>query len=137
MKKIILFGLLAGLIMLAAGMLLSTVFHILAPTLKEEYENVNLFRPWDDPLMLLMFVQPFVTGIILAWVWQKTKGLFVGTNVLKSGLCFGLIYWITTLPGMIISYGTFPLSMLMVASWIAGNLISAIFAGMLLSKTIK
>jgi hypothetical protein len=137
MKKVIIFGLLAGLIMLALSMILGSVFHIIAPDLKSEYENANLFRPWSDPLMLLMFVQPFLVGIILAWIWQKTKGLFTGTELWKSGLCFGFIYWVTTIPGMVISYSTFQISLLMVANWTASNLLAGLCAGILFSKTIK
>lgn len=137
MRKVIPIGLLAGVIMLAASMVLSPVFQIVAPSLKTEYENANLFRPWSDPLMLLMFVQPFLVGIILAWIWQKTKGLFAGTAKWKNGLCFGLIYWATTIPGMIISYSTFPLSLMMVASWTASNLFAGLCAGFIFSKTIK
>lgn len=137
MKKTILFGLLAGVIMLALSTLLGSVFHVMTPALKAEYENANLFRSWSDPLMLLMFVQPFLVGIILAWIWQKTKGLFVGTKLWKNGLCFGVIYWVTTLPGMVISYSSFPISLLMITNWTVSNLVAGLCAGFLFSQTMK
>ncbi len=73
MKKVITFGLLGRLIMLAVGLLMSQLFLMMAPALKTEYENPNLFRPWSDPVMLLYFVHPFLLGTCLAWVWRQTN----------------------------------------------------------------
>ena len=70
--KTISIGLLAGAVMLIAGMLLGQVLHFLLPDLKSEYENPNLFRPWSDPIMLLYFLVPYINGIIFAWLWSLT-----------------------------------------------------------------
>jgi hypothetical protein len=138
MKKTILFGLLAGVIMLAVGMLISQMFHAVSPSLKAEYENPNLFRPWSDPLMMLYFVHPFMMGVILAWVWSKIKTVLNAELGLLSGINFGLAFWCcTSIPGMFITYASFPVSFLMVFSWLFSNLVQMLCAGILFSKTLK
>lgn len=133
-KKIIRSGFFAGIIMLLAGLLTSQLFVLYDRSLKMEYENASLFRSWSDPLMMGYFVHPFVLGFILSWLWLKTRVLFSGEAQWKNGVNFGLTYWLITVPGMIISYCTFPISFLMVLSWSVGILIQALLAGLLFSK---
>jgi len=51
MKKVILFGLLAGLAMLIVSLALGPLFNLIFPSLAAEYNNMKLFRPWSDPIM--------------------------------------------------------------------------------------
>jgi membrane protease YdiL (CAAX protease family) len=135
-KKIILSGLLIGLINFIASMAVSKIFGVIFPSIAVEYQNTNLFRPWSDPLMLLFFVYPFLMGIIFAWFWNKTKNIF-GENM-KGGINFGITYWIiATIPGMFITYSSMPYSLLMIISWLAGGLVSALLAGIILVKLSK
>lgn len=138
MKKIILFGLLGGLIVLILGTLCSQLFHFIFPSLKSEFENTALFRPWTDPLMSLYFLHPFLLGIILAWVWNKVKPVIVVDDNLLKGVYFGLSAWVVlTLPGMLISYASFPISFLMIFSWTFNSLVELLCLGILFSKTLK
>jgi hypothetical protein len=137
MKKAILFGLLAGLAMLIVSVALGPLFNLIFPSLAAEYSNTNLFRPWSDPIMYLMFVEPFVLGIILGWIFYITKGLFKEKIVWKKGIYFGLCYWLVTIPGMVISYSSFPVSLLMVVTWSISILIQAIVAGLIYARFIK
>lgn len=135
-KKIILPGLVIGLVNFIASMLVSKIFGVIFPAINAEYQNVNLFRPWSDPLMLLFFVYPFLLGIILAWFWNKTKNVF-GENI-KGGVKFGFTYWIiAAIPGMFATYTSMPYSSIMVISWLAGGLVQAIIAGIILAKMVK
>jgi hypothetical protein len=137
MKKLILPGLVTGLAMLIAGMAVSQIFGFLIPSIKTEYENANLFRPWSDPLMSLYFIHPFAVGIILAWVWSMVKDFLTAKSRTAKGISFGLIYWSITLPGMLISYATFPVSFTLVLSWTLSGLAQVICAGLILPKMIK
>ncbi|MDH4298530.1 MAG: hypothetical protein OEV74_19820 [Cyclobacteriaceae bacterium] len=138
MKKVITFGLLGGLIMLAVGMLISQLFLMVAPSLKVEYENPNLFRPWSDPIMLLYSVHPFLSGTVLAWIWQKTKALFSSEASLTKGIRFGFTFWIAaTIPGMLISYSSFPVSFLMITTWSISVLLQLLCLGLLFARTLK
>lgn len=136
MKKIILPGLLVGLVNFIASMLVSKIFGVVFPALNAEYQNTNLFRPWTDPLMLLFFVYPFLLGIILAWFWEKTKTIF-GSD-LKGGLKFGLAYWVVaSVPGMFVTYTSMPYSLTMVISWLAAGLVEGLLAGIIFAKLNK
>ena len=137
MKRVILFGLLAGLAMLMVSVALGPLFNLIFPSLAAEYNNTNLFRPWSDPVMYLMLVEPFILGIILAWIFSITKGLFKDKNAWKRGIYFGLCYWVITIPGMVMSYSSFPISLLMVMTWSVSILIQAIVAGLIYARFIR
>ncbi|OGN92741.1 MAG: hypothetical protein A2Z75_08480 [Chloroflexi bacterium RBG_13_50_10] len=137
MKKIILFGLLAGLAMLVISVALSLLFNLIFPSVAAEYNNTNLFRPWSDPIMYLMLVEPFILGIILAWIFSITKDLFKTEKAWKKGIYFGLCYWVITIPGMVMSYSSFPISLIMVKTWSISILIQSIVAGLIYARFIK
>jgi len=137
MKKIIKPGILAGIAMLIVGMTVSYLLHFMFPSLAAEYNNTNIFRSWSDPLMSLYFLYPFTVGLILAWVWQKTKSLFKG-SVKQKGVNFGLAYWlVSSIPGMLITYSSFKTSFLMVLTWLIGGLVNGIVAGLIFVKMDK
>jgi hypothetical protein len=136
MKKIILSGLLTGLVLFLASQVVSKIFGIIFPAINAEYQNPNLFRSFKDPLMLLFFVHPFLVGILLAWFWNKTKNIF-GENI-NGGVKFGLVYWIiATIPGMFATYSSMPYSLAIVMSWLVSGLVEAILAGIILQKLNK
>jgi len=137
MKKILIPGLVSGLVMLVVGMMVNQAVNLFLPGLQIEYQNSNLFRPWSDPLMSLYFLHPFVLGLILAWLWEKTKSLVKEKADWKRGAKFGLAYWLVTLPGMLISYNSFPVSLAMIFSWTASGFFQLIFGGMALAKMDK
>ena len=106
-KKVVTTGLLAGLAILVVGLILNWVYGFVFPSVVTEYQNTALFRPWSDPLMSYIFIHPFVLGIILAWVWDKTKNLFKERDVFWRCCQFASAYWLVTIPGMLISYSSF------------------------------
>lgn len=134
MKKVLGFGLLSGVVMLIVGIASSWIFELLF-TLKVEYQNPAIFRPWTDPLMSLYFVYPFLLGVILAWAWDKVKILNWGQNAWKAGLKFGWVGFIVLIiPGMFMSYSTFVVSFPMILSWAIGGFLQLIFAGWVFAK---
>lgn len=134
MKKIILPGLIAGLAMLATSLILGMAWSKIFPGLEAEYANANLFRPWSDPLMSYMFVQPLIVGFLLAWVWNKIKPSFKTGSSLKKGLEFGLAFWLVTLPGFLMSYTCFPISGTMILSWSLSIFSQSLIAGLIYGK---
>lgn len=144
MKKIILSGLLTGLVLFLASQVVSQIFGIIFPSITAEYQNPNLFRSFKDPLMLLFFLHPFLVGILLAWFWEKTtlqrdsgqESIF-GKGIM-GGVKFGLTYWvIATIPGMFATYSSMPYSFAIVMSWLISGLVSAVLAGIILQKLNK
>ena len=135
-KKKIIIGATSGLIILVISFIVSFVFHFMQPSIELEYENQAIFRSWSDPLMSFYYIEPFLLGCILVWIWGKTKMIFNGKNTLLKGLRFGFVYWIIALPRMLMTFTSFKVSFLMVLSWSISNLISALLSGILFSKTI-
>jgi hypothetical protein len=138
MKKTLWIGLLGGMIMLVAGMITGFIFQTLVPSLKTEYENPLLFRPWSEPLMSLYFLHPFLLGLILAWIWDKLYSVSPEVSGTARGIYFALTFWVaSSLPGMLISYASFQLSFLMVANWTLSGLVELICLGILFGKTLS
>lgn len=127
MKKIAFSSLIAGIVMVITSMIVGQVFHTLFPALLKEYNNASLFRPWSDPLMSLFFIYPFILAVVLSIVWEKTQKLFSGRTPAEKAIKFGVTYWIfTNITGMLISYSTFPVSLLMIVSWSISSLVTVI-----------
>ena len=137
MKKIVLPGIIAAIASFIATMLVGYVFQAIFPSIKSEYENTAIFRPWNDPLMNIFWVYPFIFGITLAWVWDKVKGLFTGTLINKA-LCFGFVYWvICSVPGMIMSLSSFKITIVMTISWTISGFLQAFAAALVFGKMNK
>jgi len=133
MKKVIGAGLVAGAISLVLGMAVSYLF-IRIPVVSADYQNTNLIRPWDDPLMLLFFFHPFIQGLILAWVWNKGKVLIEGsltTRALKFAFVFTLV---GVIPGMFITYVSMPIAFWTIISWTVGGFVNGLVAGFVFAK---
>ena len=96
-----------------------------------------VFRPWEDPIMMLFFLYPIALGLALAWVWEKTKQLF-HKNYLNSGLTFGLIYFfVAGIPAFIINFSSFNLPFFMILSWTIMGLVDGLLAGIILARLNK
>jgi len=117
-----------GIIMLIISMALSMLLTMTFPSLQAEYET-PAFRPWDDPLMSLFFLYPIVLGIVLTYLWFKTRSSW------KNGLDFGIAFGILmSVPMFIVNYSSFNFSLLMVGSWTVFGFINVLVAGMVLEK---
>ncbi|MDP3555966.1 MAG: hypothetical protein Q8T03_01255 [Bacteroidota bacterium] len=136
MRKVII-GLLAGFIMLAVQMIVMKIFLYSFPSIQVEYENTNIFRSWSDPIMLIVFIEPFILGLILAWLWDFTKSKIRGVTLTNKGIYFGYYYWLITIPGMLMAYGSFQLSVTIVVSWSTTLFFQAICSGIFFSKLLK
>jgi hypothetical protein len=135
-KKIVLSGLSAGIAMVVVNALLNPVFAAIFPWLQEAYMN-PVFRPWNDPIMMLFFLYPIALGLGLAYVWDETKSLFKKTAC-QNGLTFGLIYFaVGAVPSFLINYSSFNLPLLMILTWTIMGLINGLVAGCVLAKLNK
>jgi hypothetical protein len=136
MKKIAV-GLISGSIMLVAGVLISKAFQLLFPSLIVEYENTTLIKPWTDPNKLIVFATPFILGIILAILWDRTKPMFNKNNATIKGINFGLIFWIISIPAMVLFFNSFPFSVTIIVCWVITLLIQALCSGFIFSKMLR
>ena len=134
MKKVVIPGLIIGVLILIVSMAINYLMNLVLPSLQAEYQGSGMFRPWSDPLMQIYFAYPFIVGLVLAWLWDKVKGLLSGgmwSKVLQ--LTWGY-FLVATLPGMFITYSSFNISLGMVLSWTVMGVINVIIAGLVLSK---
>lgn len=106
----------------------------LFPTIMSQYNNTSLYRSMDDPISMLFVIHPFLVGLILAFIWDKTKSLFTAKKFLSRGVQFGLIYFLTVIPGLFISYVTSPYSVEITFSWLISVLLIALTAGVVLEN---
>ncbi len=132
MKKILISGLIAGCILFIfsyGGLFLAVRFF---PSLFVEYNN-PLFNS-DGSRDLLFYLHAFIFSFALSWFWDRFKGLFKGTLVLR-GFEFGLVYSvIALLPVMWISFSALDITVAMVLSWFLYGLVQAIIAGLVFAK---
>ncbi len=136
MKKIIWIGLTTGVAMIVVNLILNPMLSWLFPWLKEAYMD-PVFRPWDDPIMMLFFLYPIILGFGLAYVWDKTKQLF-NKSACRNGINFGLIYFfVGGIPTFLINYSSFNFPLSMILSWTIMGLVNGLVAGCVLAKLNK
>jgi hypothetical protein len=136
MKKVFWTGLVAGIAMVASNMALNPILNAIFPWLQDAYIN-PVFRPWDDPIMMLFFLYPILLGFGLAFVWDKTKHLFK-KSICQNGVNFGLIYFcVAGIPSFLINFSSFNLSFTMILSWTIMGLVNGLVAGCVLAKINK
>lgn len=132
MKKVIISGLIAGAILFVlsyGGLYLAVKF---LPELFIEYNN-PLFNS-DGSRDILFYMHAFIISFALSWFWERFKGLFQGSFLIR-GLEFGLVYSIVALlPVMWITFSALDITVLMVISWFVYGLIQAIIAGIIFAK---
>lgn len=132
MKKIILPGLAAGVVLLALsyGILYVTINFF--PNLVEEYYN-PIFWPGSDRA-LLFFAHPFILSLALSWFWERFKSSFEGVMLVR-GLELGIVYGlVATLPSMWITFSAISVSIAMVLSWFFYGILQATIAGIIFAR---
>ena len=134
MKKLFRQGMLTGIpitiISVGSGYLLGLLF----PSLAEQYNNTQLYRPWSEPAMWVIFIYPFFLGIALAWIWDKTKTLLKG-NSSSRAIRFAYAYWIVVVvPAMIMIYSCMPVSLPIILSWTVSGFLYGLIAGYIFVK---
>ena len=137
MKKIVFPGIVAAIASLAAMMAVGFLFQFIDPSLKASYCNPEIFRPWSDPIMNIFWFQPFLLAIAIAWIWDKTKQLFTG-SLLKNTWNFSVITLIVSIiPGMLMSYSSFKISIIMTMSWTISGFAQIFVAVLVIGKMNK
>lgn len=134
--KIVITGLVAGVVALIAGIVVSMISQSVFPTIVSEY-TTDLYRPFTNPLMFYIFLHPFVMSLLLAWAYPR---VLVATKreTLRRGASYGLfVFGIMAIPGMVMTYSTFQMSLLMLLSWTATAFAQLIIGGMVIAKMLE
>ena len=132
MKKFLIKGLIAGLLLLAinfAGLYITINYF---PGLAEQY-----FSPVFDMTGykgVLYVLHPFIVSFALAWFWRRFKELFRGSFWLR-GLEVGLVYGaVAVLPSMWIIFTAFDISVSIVFSWFLYGILQGVVVGIIYAK---
>jgi hypothetical protein len=137
MKKLILPSFLSAIASFAMSVAIGYAFMFIFPSLDAEYNNTSIFRPWEDPLMYIYFLQPFFFAFILAWIWTKVKKLFA-ENIMNAAFVLTSAYWlVATIPGMLISFSSYKISLAMVASWTVSSFFQTYVSSLVIIKMDK
>jgi hypothetical protein len=132
MKKIILSGLLAGVVLLIFS-LLGLYFTIwFFPGLAAQYYD-PAFDSGPDKY-LLYYVHPFVIALALSWFWDRFKTVLKG-SFLTRGIEFGVIYaLIAIVPALWLTYSAMSVSLAIVGTWLLFGLFQGVIAGLVFEK---
>lgn len=123
--------------MIATCIALGFIFNAIFPGVKAEYENQSLYRPWDDLLMYLYFLQPFFLTAALIWGWDKIKDLFTGT-ISQNAFNFSLIYFfVAVIPGMLMTISSFKVSVLATLTWTVSAFFQVYFPSLIFIRANK
>jgi hypothetical protein len=132
MKKIILVGLLAGVVLLILSILGLYITIWFFPSLAAQYYD-QAFDSGPDKY-LLYYVHPFVIALALSWFWDRFKTLLTG-SFLTRGIEFGVIYaLIAILPALWLTYSAISVSLAIVATWLLFGLLQGLIAGLVFEK---
>ncbi|MEP7127267.1 MAG: hypothetical protein ABI729_00305 [Chitinophagales bacterium] len=133
MKKVIISGLVAGIVMLVVSIAALYFTIMLFPNLALEYYN-PAFRMNDESSSILYYIHPFLLGLALAWFWERFKGVLTGSFTMR-GIEFGIIYsLIATLPAMLLIYSAMNVTFDLVLTWFLYGFIQSIIAGLVCEK---
>lgn len=135
MKKKLLLGLISGVVLLLLSVLGLFCILWLFPNMAMEYFGPAFID--QKQRNLLYYVQPFVMGPCLLWLWFKLGDKMKGSTLVKS-LKFGLFYMIVaSLPYMLLIYSAMDVSSLVILSWLLFGFTEAFVSAVVFSKIIK
>jgi hypothetical protein len=131
-KKIIISGLIAGVILLVLSILGLYLTMWLFPDIAMQYFN-PAFNDQSSRYMIY-YIHPFIIALALSWFWNRFKGILTG-SFFTRGIEFGLIYvLIATFPSMWLIYSAISVSLAMVATWFVFGLLQGIISGLVFEK---
>jgi hypothetical protein len=132
MKKIVIAGLAAGIVLLVLSVLGLYITIWFFPNLAMQYFDPAFAT--DSSRIMLYFIHPFIISLALSWFWSRFKGILTG-SFFTRGIEFGLIYgMVATFPMMWLIYSAMNVSMAIVATWFALALVQGIIAGLIFEK---
>ncbi|MFN5168746.1 MAG: hypothetical protein ACK5DD_03925 [Cyclobacteriaceae bacterium] len=121
--------LMAGLLVLAASMLMMYAAAFALPSLSEEYYS-TVFRSSNFEGQWLFYIHPFVLSAALFWFWHHLKDQLSGgrsTQAVEFGARYGVV---AMLPVLLLTFSAIDISFLMVITWLFYGIIQAIVAGL-------
>lgn len=99
------------------------------PNLANEYFD-ETFRPGSNNAVLY-YLHPIILSFMLAWFWDRFKGEFRGSAIVR-GVEMGIVYGlIAIVPSMLLNYSAFNVSFTLILTWLAYGVTQGIIAGII------
>ena len=132
MKKIILSGLVAGLVLLVLSVLALYATIWFFPGLATQYYDPAFDT--QSGRYMIYYAHPFVIALALSWFWARSKTILTG-SFLTRGIEFGVIYaLVAILPVMWLIYSALNVSLPIVGTWLVFGLLQGLVAGLVFEK---
>lgn len=129
MKKILIGGILAGLVILVIGL----IFGSLTANMYRMSPQI-MWKPMGQNFFVQVIIYDLIVGIILAYVYSILKNSVPGSGIVK-GLIFGLLVWLVgSVPGLGITYLTMNIRNKLIFTWLVNNLINYCLAGAVIQQ---
>ena len=133
-KTIVISGIVAGIVILALSMLISTATQAFF-----DYNVLALagMRSVNDPVSMLFFLHPFVVGLAMAILYDFAKKSFTGT-VIRKGIVLGLLGWIVYgIPSAFIVFSSMDYPIGFTVNSVIGSLVYMLGAGITITRLSK
>jgi hypothetical protein len=125
MKKIIIGGVLAGVVILIMGM----VFGALSSEIYKTSPRV-FWKPMGGDWFTKVIIFDLASGLVLACVFSIIKGMLPGKGLMK-GISFGMIIWaVGPLLGLTMTYMTMAIRVKLIAVWALNGLVNNVMSGL-------
>lgn len=132
MKKVIIAGLTAGVVLLVISLGLTYLSIYAMPKITDEYFS-PVFRP-SGSIDWMFYVHPFILSFALKWFWERYKSEFSGPLLLRA-LEVALVYGIVAMvPVLWLTFSAIDVSLQMIITWLGYGLIQAFAAGIIFAK---
>jgi uncharacterized membrane protein len=133
-KTIVISGIVAGIVILALSMIVSTATQALF-----DYNVLALagMRSVNDPVSMLFFLHPFVVGLAMAILYDFTKKSFTGTAI-RKGIVLGLLGWaVYGIPSAFIVFSSMDYPIGFTVNSVIGSLVYMLGAGVTITRLSK
>jgi hypothetical protein len=132
MKKIMISGLAAGVVLLVFSVLGLYMTIWFFPGLAAQYFDPAFDT--DSDKVMLYYIHPFIISMALSWFWARFKGVLTG-SFLTRGIEFGLIYsLVAVFPMMWLIYSAMNVSLAMVGTWFVLSMAQGLITGLVFEK---
>ena len=136
LKPVLLSGIAFGAFSVVAGAILGVLWEFIVPGYSSLYP-AQVFRAFNDPLMQVFFLVPFIEGVIFAYFYESVNKVISCNTPFERGTTYGLFFLIGTVSGLLMTFTSFNVSAMLVVVWVLQGLIILYFGGGILAMVYE
>ena len=132
MSKVLISWFTAGVLMLVLGIGMVYAGIYFFPKIADEYFS-PVFRKAGETDWTF-YIHPFILSFGLKWFWERYKGIFKGSVVMRA-IEVALVYGIVALlPILWLTFSAIDVSLKMVVTWFIYGVVESFAAGVIFAK---